>query len=118
MNRSAGRQPDEEDRMNKTERTDRIAYMERILDEHARRIRQLEEALTAFQSGQEMYEELKNYYGSEEYFSDAEASNNGELPESLKCGVLSEDAVFELIGDNFKAAVSMLETATNVIKRH
>ena len=38
------------------------------------------------------------------------------MPEDLPCGVLSEDAVFDLFGENFNIAIEMLELATDVIK--
>ncbi|WP_373724303.1 DUF4298 domain-containing protein, partial [Bacteroides heparinolyticus] len=36
----------------------------------------------------------------------------------VKCGVLSEDAVYNMIGDNYDTAVRMLEVATGILKAH
>ncbi len=95
-----------------------IKQMEQILDEHSKCIEDLQKALGKFDKSQKEFDKLKEYYGSEQFMQDYEDSNEDKLPDDLKCGVLSEDAVFDLIGDNFHTAVEMLEIATEIIKNH
>lgn len=95
---------------------EKIKKMEGILDKQMERINQLDEVLYEFEKSQAEYEELKEYYFSEEFIEDVESSNLGELPSDLKCGVLSEDAVYDLIGETYHLAVGMLELATKIIR--
>lgn len=100
------------------ERENRIRMMEEILDNHSLNVRKFREALKEFIASQKEFDKLKDYYTSDDWLSDYEAFNNGEIDPNLKCGVLSEDAVFDLIGENFDTAVEMIEEATQIIKNH
>lgn len=104
--------------MTPSEQTQRIQDMERILDAHTAKIAALQSALQEFTNGQDDYNRLKEYYVSEAYQQDVAASEHGDLPTDLKCGVLTQDAIYDLIGDNFHTAISMLEDATAIIKAH
>ena len=55
---------------------------------------------------------LFRYYGSEAWYADRE----GELPEGLPAGVLSEDAVYDQITAVRDAAFQMLELAADILK--
>lgn len=100
------------------ERIKRIEEMEKILNTHSEIVKEFNIALEKFLESQKNYDKLKEYYASDTYMSDFEASEKGELPKDLKCGVLSEDAVYNLIGDNFHTAIKMIETGTEIIKKH
>jgi len=95
-----------------------ISEMEEILNKHNDIISTLQDAVEEFKNHQEEYDKLSEYYSSEEYFKDLELDQNGEFPENLSRGVLTEDAVFDLFGDNFNMAVEMLEIATEILKNH
>ena len=53
------------------------------------------------------------YYGSEDWFADRE----GELPENVKAGVLSEDLVYDQVAAIHSAAIRMLELAADIADR-
>ena len=46
---------------------------------------------------QSKYYKLENYYGSSKWMDDFEADEAGKIPADLKKGVLSEDAVYDLL---------------------
>lgn len=94
----------------------RISEMEKILNEHKGLIENLRDALEKFGAYQDEYIKLRDYYFSEVYFDDLESYDKGELPANLLCGVLSEDAVYNLICENFNVAIDMIELATKVLK--
>lgn len=100
------------------EQLKRISYFENILDRHTEITERFGAALSEFRKAQSAYGELKEYYGSAEYMNDWESSNSGDFPENMKCGVLSEDAVFDLIGDNHALAIEMIEAALEILKNH
>ena len=93
------------------ERIERIEEMEKCLDEASKAIRELSDALTRYESIRDGYYKLQDYYDSELWLKDFEADEAGKLPKDLKRGVLSEDAVYDLITDH-EHLLERLEKAT------
>lgn len=81
-------------------RSDRIEQMENILNEGSAAVEALRQALEDYSRISHKLAELFDYYGSELWFSDLEADAAGLLPEGLCRGVLSQDAVYDLICEN------------------
>ena len=79
--------------------TDRIRRMERILDEAAAAAKMLSTALEQYESLRPAIAELIAYYESPLWRQDFEEDCEGKLPPDLKRGVLSEDAVYNLLSD-------------------
>ncbi|WP_197407425.1 DUF4298 domain-containing protein [Olsenella massiliensis] len=102
--------------MDTAERIDRITKMESILNSHAAAAAGLAAALDEFERSQKSYPLLRDYYVEGGYMQDVAADNEGLLPDDLPRGVLSEDAVFDLMGENVELAIRMLELATVVIR--
>ena len=82
------------------EQINRIRKMERKLNLALKAVRRLEVALNQFEMMQSDINELDEYYGSEEWKADRAADESGQLPPGLKRGVLSEDAIWNLLADN------------------
>lgn len=99
------------------EQVKRIEEMEKIYDESEKILKELEILLDKFEKNQSDFQKLSRYYSSEEWMKDFDDSNKNLLPKDLKCGILSEDAVYNLIGDNYNMAIRMLELGTNMVKR-
>ena len=78
----------------------RVSKMESYLDEAGAAITELAEAMDRYEKVQSKYYKLENYYGSTKWIDDFEADEAGKLPADLKRGVLSEDAVYDLITDH------------------
>lgn len=79
---------------------ERIEYMEKILNEGQAAVSALSEALARYTALAPRLSELFDYYGSPLWFSDLADDEAGNLPEDLARGVLSEDAVYNLIDEN------------------
>ena len=79
------------------EQTERIARMEQQLEVASRAVKGLAAALDDYEAAQEALRELEAYYGSEEWKQDIAADEAGRLPKEMKRGVLSEDAVWNLL---------------------
>ena len=79
---------------------ERIKKMESYLDEAGEALSELAEALDRYEKIQSKYYKLEEYYSSQKWMEDFEADEAGKLPEDLKRGVLSEDAVYDLITDH------------------
>ncbi len=81
-------------------RTERIKRFEKYLNDAKEVLAQYETALERFIAVQPKIDELERYYTSEEWRSDFEADERGELPDDLPRGVLSEDGIDELLDLN------------------
>ncbi|AVM56412.1 DUF4298 domain-containing protein [Bacteroides heparinolyticus] len=95
-----------------------VSQMESFLDRHSALLEQMSDLLERFDKSQEEYKQLREYYHSEQYLIDVQQADRGKIPAGVKCGVLSEDAVYNMIGDNYDTAVRMLEVATGILKAH
>ena len=92
-----------------------IEEMETILKEHQEKVEELQELLTFLQRQQPEYRQLLAYYGSEKWYEDLAEDEAGNLPDSLARGVLSEDAIYNLIGDYHEVSVQMLQLVTDLL---
>ena len=79
------------------EQIERIARMEQQLEVASRAVKGLAAALDDYEAAQEALRELEAYYGSEDWKQDFAADEAGRLPKEMKRGVLSEDAVWNLL---------------------
>lgn len=79
---------------------ERIKHMERQLDRASLAVMLLSNALEQYAEAQEALAQLSSYYGSKEWKADYAADEAGLLPQDLKRGILSEDAVWNVLTDN------------------
>ena len=96
---------------------DVIRY-EEILNRSADLKDEMQKLLQKFEENLDEYNALKNYYGSQEYLNDLEVSNTTDEYDDINQGVLSEDAVFNLIGEMYHLNVDMLEIAAKYLRTH
>ncbi|MBQ4424652.1 MAG: DUF4298 domain-containing protein [Lachnospiraceae bacterium] len=97
-------------------RIERIEEMERCLDASRAAVDRLEEAFEGYEAVQKDYKKLIDYYGSSRWLEDFEADEAGKLPAGLKRGVLSEDAVYDLLTDNHELAVRMMKVIAKALE--
>ena len=81
------------------EQIERIQQMERCLDRASRAVMRLSAALDEYTEAQDALRQLSDYYGSDAWKQDFNDDSKGVLPPDLKRGVLSEDAVWNLLED-------------------
>ena len=90
----------------------RITEMEKILNECTAATSALETQLDRMEQLKDPMTRLFSYYGSEQWYMDIE----GDLPEGMPAGVLSEDGVYDQITAVRDAAFRMLELSTDILK--
>ena len=78
-------------------RIERVRLMESALNRWIELGNEGEKLLFAMQEAIPQLENLITYYSSTDWFIDKESSDRNEFPEDLLCGVLSEDAVFDVL---------------------
>lgn len=98
------------------ERVARITEMEEAFDKAAVAIIGFEQDLDDFEEAQASIEKLAHYYGSDEWFSDRDADEAGELPADLSRGVLGEDLPYDLLVSYHELAIRMLKVATRALE--
>ena len=81
------------------EQIERIKSMEDILNRSVEGCAALDEALEQFLALRDGIRALNEYYGSDSWFFDLDCDRAGLLPSGLRRGVLSEDAVYDLLTD-------------------
>lgn len=79
---------------------ERITKMENTLNEANAAVEALSTALECYAALLPRLKELEEYYQSPLWMQDYDDDHAGKLPQELCRGVLTEDAVFDLLGDN------------------
>jgi len=79
------------------EQIERIRLMEQHLERAASTTMNLSAALDQYEEAQDVLKALGEYYGSDEWKQDFADDEAGRLPKDLKRGVLSEDALWNLL---------------------
>ena len=82
------------------EQLERIKAMEQALDSVTAAVVALCEAAEKYSAVQEQLQELTAYYKGGQWRQDYEDDCAGKLPTDLKRGVLSEDAVYDLLAEH------------------
>lgn len=95
----------------------RINKYEKILDNANKTIKELTLIVEKYAVCQKEIEELDKYYGSDDWYLDVDSYDMKLLPKDIKVGILSEDAIYDLLNDNKQIAIKLLEVATKTLKR-
>ena len=90
-------------------RLENITKMENILNRTDELNAEMEKLLEKWDQNQEDFNELMNYYTSEERGKDLEDDRLKIIPQDLPRGVLSEDAVFDTYGNKKDLSVKMIK---------
>ena len=92
-------------------REERITLYEQMFDTVNAVLSNIESDLKQLDACEVLVKGLEAYYTSEEWMSDFEADEAGELPADLKRGVLSEDGIYDLLERFEQLKDKMVETA-------
>ncbi len=91
------------------ETIERVRHYEKILDDALEAVGNLSDALDAYTKIRGQLKELKEYYFEKEWMEDRRAEEEGRVPQDMKRGVLSEDAVYDLVTDERELMERMKE---------
>ena len=75
----------------------RIAVFEYKYNEVSQALADLDMALDSWANVKDWLDELREYQDSGQWMKDFEADERGELPKDLRRGVLTEDALWDLL---------------------
>ena len=77
----------------------RIEHMEACMDRCQEAANALACGLSAYEACTRERNELQNYYESGQWLRDYEADEAGKIPPEVKRGVLSQDALYDLLAE-------------------
>ncbi len=93
-----------------------ITKMETIRVQQDEMLRELNRLLDAMEEHRQEYKDLITYYYSQQREQDLRDDAAHLIPETLSRGVLSEDGIFDLVGDYRDTAIRMLEIGVGMVK--
>lgn len=96
------------------EQIERIRQMEQQFDKASAATKGLSAALDKYLKAQKAIQMLNDYYGSDVWKQDFADDESERLPKDLKRGVLSEDAVWNLLADSHELNQRLQEVATKL----
>lgn len=91
--------PPNKQKQEKMEQAERIILMEQHLNKAVNAVMNLSASLDLYEEAQNAVQALSNYYGSSEWKQDFADDEAGRLPKGIMKGVLSEDAIWNLLED-------------------
>ncbi len=83
-------------------RIKRIEEMEQLYDSCSQSVSQLIEAAEKYLENKRNLDKLFSYYESKAWLEDFDADRRGDIPQTLKRGVLAEDTIYGLITDEVR----------------
>jgi len=92
---------------------ERVTKMENILDELTLIVEKTDQTMNELTDSLKDLNTLKRYYESQ-YMKDVMADKRLEIPQDLKRGVLSEDAVYTLLTDLFELSDKMAKLSKEI----
>ena len=99
------------------EQIERIKTMEEHLNKATAAVKALNDALDLYTEAQESRENIDDYLVSDEWEKDFADSEAGRLPSDLKCGVLSEDGIWDVLDTSRELNCQMLEIVATRMRR-
>lgn len=97
------------------ERIDNIIKMEDHLNKLQELVTEVEKMREKWAGAQIDFQELISYYNSSVWRDDVEAYDQGTIPSDVRCGVLSEDAIYNLMVEQHSLAIQLIKTAANIL---
>ena len=95
--------------MTPTDIIHRVEDLEYKFNEVSQALANLNMALDSWADVKDWLDELRQYQDSGQWLKDFEADERGELPKDLKRGVLTEDAIWDLLEAEKKIKERMIE---------
>ena len=74
------------------------------------------EILDKLENDREDFDKLVEQYYSDQFQQDYDDSNEGKIDSSINQGILTEDAIYDLMGDDYYLALRFLDLANKMIQ--
>lgn len=87
-------------------------------DSYKELLTKINEILDQLENDREDFNKLVEYYYSDQFKKDYDDSNEGKIDSSINQGILSEDAIYDLMGDDYYLALRFLDLANKMIQQN
>ena len=95
---------------------ERITTMEEHLNIASQAVKALSDALDLYTDAMESIETIDDYLVSDEWQQDFNDREAGRLPKDLKCGVLSEDGIWDVVDTSRELNCQMLDIVSTMLR--
>lgn len=104
--------------MNHQPQLERIRAMEQALNESAAAVELLQASLEHYEAVLPQLRSLEEYYESPLWLQDYDDDNAGKLPPDLCRGVLTEDALYDLLCDHDRLRKQIVQLASHLLPQN
>src|SRR5574344_845110 len=73
--------------------------------------------LDEFEKNRVDFDKLVEYYYSEQFKKDYDDSNQGKINSDINQGILTEDAIYDLMGDDYYLALRFFNLTNKIIQQ-
>lgn len=80
-------------------------------------LEKINKILDELEENREDFDKLVEYYYSEQFQKDYDDSNQGKIDSSINQGILTEDSIYDLMGDDYYLALRFLDLANKMIQQ-
>ena len=80
-------------------------------------LEKINEILDQLDKDRKDFDKLVEYYYSEQFRKDFDDSNEGKIDPTINQGILTEDAIYDLMGDDYYLALRFLDLANRMIQQ-
>ena len=80
-------------------------------------LEKINEILDKLDKDRKDFDKLVEYYYSEQFRKDFDDSNEGKIDPTINQGILTEDAIYDLMGDDYYLALRFLDLANRMIQQ-
>lgn len=85
-------------------------------EKYGKLLEKINTILDELEENREDFDKLVEYYYSEQFQKDYDDSNEGKIDSSINQGILTEDAIYDLMGDDYYLALRFLDLANKMIQ--
>lgn len=85
-------------------------------EKYGKLLEKINNVLDELEANREDFDKLVEYYYSEQFQKDYDDSNQGKIDSDINQGILTEDAIYDLMGDDYYLALRFLDLANKMIQ--
>lgn len=86
-------------------------------EKYGKLLENINKILDELEENRQDFDKLVEYYYSEQFQKDYDDSNQGKIDSDINQGILTEDAIYDLMGDDYFLALRFLDLANKMIQQ-
>ena len=86
-------------------------------EDYKKIINKVNEILDELDCKRKDFEKIVDYYYSDQFSKDIDDSNNGKISDEINQGLLTEDTIYDLMGDDYYLGLKFLKLANIILQQ-